>query len=600
MIESIRQLYAILDANTRLHFVLLLIPMIVVTGLEVLSIGLVLPLMQVLIMGNQEGPFTEIISTFLPVMEPGQLAIWVIILFVMAFIIKNILLLIMIFSINFVVANKIATYGRKLFDIYLFLPLEFHFENNSAAIMVNIRTGIGVTLDTVRVVLMMVLDLMLILGAFTILLFTHVTAVIAGATMLGITALVYYKVFSPVLRYWGEMNFKLEQDMVKWITQTFDSIRDVKIMGVHEYLGNIMLDIGKQKYRYECFAKTSIQIPRLLIETTVIIGLLGVVVLLKTTSQSSTDLLYALGIFGMASLRLMPSLNRFLTSAAELRKNAAYISTIFQVFCGKVGNIPPKTPRPASNSMVIKESIKLENVSYRYPEGNIPALKSITIDLKKGQRVGFVGLSGAGKSTLMDIILGLLSPQSGQLLVDGKDVSDNLSAWQAAIGFVPQNSLLLDDTIRRNIAFGVKDDDIDDDQIFRVLKLVNLDDFVNELPRSISTVVGEKGARVSGGQRQRIAIARALYNNPQVLIFDEATSSLDNVTDQKITHAINSISKEKTILIVAHRLSTVRYCDKLIFLSHGEVQAVGTYDQLIEKNREFHQLALIEEENLSD
>ena len=342
MIETIKQLYVILDASTRLQFALLLLPMIVITGLEVLSIGLVLPLILVLIMGNQEGPFTEIVAMFLPTMKPGQLAVWVIILFVVAFIIKNILILIMIFSINLVVANKIAIYGRKLFDIYMFLPLEFHFENNSSAILVNIRTGLGLTIDTVRLVLMMALDLMLILGAFSILLFTQATAVIAAASALGIIGLIYYRVFSPIFRYWGQMGFELENNMFKWITQTFDSIRDVKIMGAQEYLGNIMLNIGKQTYRYECYSKTSIQIPRLLIETTVIIGLLGVVVLLKATNQSPTDLIYALGLFGMASLRLMPSLNRLMTSSSELRRSAAYISTIHQVMSEKVDNKTPK------------------------------------------------------------------------------------------------------------------------------------------------------------------------------------------------------------------------------------------------------------------
>jgi len=597
MLESIKQLYFVLDSKTRFHFAILLLPMLAITGLELISIGLVLPLIQVLVMENQEGPFIEIIATILPTMEPGQLNIWVTVLFVIAFLIKNVFLLLMIFLINLVVANKTATYGQKLFDRYMSLPLEFHFDNNSAAIMVNIRTGLGLTLDTVRVILMMSLDLMLMLGAFMILLFTQATAIITAAVSLGIIALVYHRFFSPIFSYWGQMNLELERDLVRWISQTFDSIRDVKILGAQQYLSSIIFNIGKHKYRYDCFSKTSIQIPRLLIETTIIVGFFGIFIFLKSTSENLTDLFYVLGLFGMASLRLMPSLNRFLTSAAELRRNAAYISTIFEMFSRSFEGTIPKIKKPLLNTMIFKKSIKLENVSYSYPNVKIPALKNINVNIERGQRIGFVGSSGAGKSTLMDLILGLLSPQSGRLLVDEQNVFDHLASWQSILGFVPQEVFLLDDTIRRNIAFGVPDEDIDDDQIIKTLNLAKLEDFVRELPQNISTVVGEKGTRLSGGQRQRIAIARALYHNPQVLVFDEATSSLDNVTEQKISHAIDSISREKTILIVAHRLSTVRFCDKLIFLSRGEVQAIGTYDQLIENNSNFRQLALVEGDN---
>jgi ATP-binding cassette subfamily C protein len=209
----------------------------------------------------------------------------------------------------------------------------------------------------------------------------------------------------------------------------------------------------------------------------------------------------------------------------------------------------------------------------------------------KGQSIGFVGPSGAGKSTLMDIVLGLLEPTTGKFFVDGKEPTDGKLGWQKIIGFVPQQVFLMDDTIRRNIAFGIEDENIDEARISKALKLARLEDFIVSLSDGVSTIVGEHGTRLSGGQRQRIAIARALYREPNVLVFDEATSALDNVTEQEITHAIENLSGEKTILIVAHRLSTVRKCNKIIFMREGHIVSSGSYDELLTNSNDFRKLA---------
>jgi ATP-binding cassette subfamily C protein len=228
--------------------------------------------------------------------------------------------------------------------------------------------------------------------------------------------------------------------------------------------------------------------------------------------------------------------------------------------------------------------------------GEIPAhvhhaFRGIDVAISKGQSVGFVGPSGAGKSTLVDIVLGLLRPQSGRLLIDGDDAFTNLPSWQGRIGFVPQQVGLIDDTMQRNVAFGLEDEDIDEERMNEVVRLVRLDDVISQLPHGLSTVLGESGVRLSGGQRQRVSIARALYRDPDVLVFDEATSALDTETEREIGAAIESLAGERTILIIAHRLSTVRNCDKLVFMKEGRIAAVGRFDDLVRDNAEFRRLA---------
>ena len=236
-------------------------------------------------------------------------------------------------------------------------------------------------------------------------------------------------------------------------------------------------------------------------------------------------------------------------------------------------------------------NIKLQEVTYTYPDAKQPALNKFNIEINKGDTIGFVGASGAGKSTLMDIILGLLEPTSGKLLINEKNAFDDIANWQRHIGFVPQQIFVIDDTIRRNIAFAIADNEIDNTRINTVLKLTQLEQFVESLPNGLDTILGEHGTRLSGGQRQRIAIARALYRDPDVLVFDEATSALDNLTELEITRAIETLAGSKTILIVAHRLSTIRTCNKILFMKEGKIRAIGTYEELLVKNKEFRHLA---------
>lgn len=593
MLKSIAKLIAIMDAQTRVQLALLFIPMLLMTVLEVVSIGLILPVIQVVLLGQTDGELARILIALLPDADQDILGFWVAGIFAVFFIFKNIILLITIYVISLKINHIIADYTKRVFQIYVSKSMIFHFKNNSALLLRNITGGVGVTLESGRLALLMLLDAMLMFGAAFLLIFVEPYATLGATLTLGIIGILFFKIFSPIFRYWGEQSMNLEGEMIKWVNQSLTGIRDVKLMHANGYLASKISDIAHARAKFSSRSVTSIQIPRLLIETAVVVGFLGVISLLLSMDRSSGSVVSILGLFGMAALRIMPSLNRLLISASEIRRRDSYITTIHDavishddedadLFAGE--NIEP---------LPFVSEIVIDDLTYSYPDAEHHALTNFSLSVKKGQTIGFVGPSGAGKSTLMDIILGLLKPSSGLLLIDGSDAYGNIAGWQEHIGFVPQQIFVMDDTIRRNVAFAVNDEEIDDRRVSDVLEMTQFDAFVNGLPDGLDTMLGEHGTRLSGGQRQRIAIARALYRDPDVLVFDEATSALDNVTERDITQTIESLTGDKTIFIVAHRLGTVRNCDKIVFMKDGKFEAHGTYDELIEGNSEFRYLAQV-------
>jgi ABC-type multidrug transport system fused ATPase/permease subunit len=284
-----------------------------------------------------------------------------------------------------------------------------------------------------------------------------------------------------------------------------------------------------------------------------------------------------LGLFATVAFRMLPSVNHMTASIQRLRHSHAMLA-------GLLGELSLEKTRPSSPHtppLPFRESIVLEDVSFRYPSGHENVLEAVNISIPHGSSVGFVGGSGAGKSTLIDVILGLLPPASGRVTVDGRDIQDNLRSWQDSIGYVSQSIYLCDDSIRRNVAFGVREQDIDNAAVKRALKAAQLDTFVDSLPAGGNTFVGERGVRLSGGQRQRIGIARALYHDPKVLVLDEATSALDTQTEQDVMAAVNALHGTKTLIIIAHRLSTVADCDVLYRLDNGRVVQSGSYAEVV-------------------
>jgi ABC-type multidrug transport system fused ATPase/permease subunit len=299
------------------------------------------------------------------------------------------------------------------------------------------------------------------------------------------------------------------------------------------------------------------------------------------SGKELTGILPVLGLFGAAAFRLLPAVNRSILSAQTINLNRPLVD-------GVAADLDLLISKASTNNVHshLASSISVQDLSFSYEMTSTQALTGVSIGISRGEAVGLVGPSGSGKSTLVDILLGLLEPTSGRVLVDGKDIHDNLRRWQDQIGYVPQSIFLTDDTLRRNVAFGLPKDQIDDNALSSAIRSAQLEDFVASLPEGLDTIVGERGVRLSGGQRQRIGIARALYNNPDVLVLDEATSSLDTDTEHGVMQAVQALQGEKTVIIVAHRLSTVEYCDRLYRLENARIVDEGTFSEVTSRTKD--------------
>jgi ABC-type multidrug transport system fused ATPase/permease subunit len=319
-------------------------------------------------------------------------------------------------------------------------------------------------------------------------------------------------------------------------------------------------------------------------------GVMTVVILIIGAGGGATKIIAAMTLFVAAVFRLIPSMNRILMAMNTIRVSQEAVDEIHRDLSFADGRTAAREEAAGPNRIPFEHSIRIDDLSFRYPGSSGVAVEHINLEIRKGESVGLAGASGAGKTTLVDLILGLLAPETGRMTVDGEDIVPRMRTWRRQVGYVPQSIYLTDDTIRRNIAFGVADENIDQARVADAVGLARLDEMVASLPDGLDTVIGEHGIRLSGGQRQRIGIARALYRDPELLVLDEATSSLDTETEHEISNAIDALSGHKTLIIVAHRLSTIRRCDRVIFMEKGRLVDSGSFDQLTEANGSFRRL----------
>ena len=424
-------------------------------------------------------------------------------------------------------------------------------------------------------------DILVTAGLFVLLIGLEPIGTIVTISIFGITSLVFRKFTNSRIETWGKAQNFHKRMLLQHLQQGFGGVKDVKILGTEEYF---VTQYGENLQKNsEVIRRFSIAqiLPRFGLEILTIIGLAVLVSTMVLLDSELAEILPVLGLFGAAAFRLLPAVNRLINNFQIINVSRPQVDEVFDDL-----DLPEQSNQENSDRSVLRNGITVDDISFSYSESLKDAVFEVSVKIGRGEAVGFIGPSGSGKSTLIDILLGLLEPKSGKVLVDGRDIYDDLRGWQDQIGYVPQSIFLTDDTLRRNVAFGLPKDKIDDDAVKAAIRSAQLEEFVASLPDGMETVVGERGVRLSGGQRQRIGIARALYNNPDVLVLDEATSSLDKETEHGVMQAVQALQGDKTVIIVAHRLSTVEYCDRLYRLENAHIVDEGTFSEVTSRTKD--------------
>jgi ATP-binding cassette, subfamily B, bacterial PglK len=491
---------------------------------------------------------------------------------------------------NRVVSHTGVEISSNLLRWYLQMPFVAHVRRNSAELIRNLTESSDLVS---RVVILSVIQLtseaLIVLGLSAVLIWTApLGTLITGALLGGVMFLIGILV-QPRLTRLGRDHQHAYKSSLQSLQQSLNNVREIRIFQKQAYFLDHFVSKRARLARVYYIQGTLQSLPRLLIETAFVFFVVAFIIVLGGTPGQFVSRVPVLGLFAYSILRVMPSLNRIMTYLNNLQWGAGAIDDIYRdMHAARESAL--LTPQESSTVPTLTRFLYLDNVWFRYPGADSFALEEIQLRIEVGESVGVVGETGAGKSTLMDIILGLLEPTRGRLWIDEHELGDNRAGWYAQLGVVPQRIALFDDTLRRNIAFGIDDDEVDLERLKEAISIAQLTEFVSTLRDGINTIVGEDGVRLSGGQRQRVAIARALYRDARLLIFDEGTSALDNLTEAALMDAMGALGRKRTLITVAHRLSTVRRCDRVILLDKGRILDIGSYEALAMRNPKFESM----------
>jgi ABC-type multidrug transport system fused ATPase/permease subunit len=592
----LKKLLALLTPPERKRAGVLMGMILVMAFLDMLGVASILPFMAVL--ANPElvqtnavlnNAFT--ISRHIGIHTPEQflfaLGVLVFVLLVASLAFKA---LITYAQSRFVLMREYSI-GKRLVEGYLHQPYSWFLNRHSADLGKTILSEVGTVIHNgMHPLMTLMAQSTVVLALLILIMIVDPLLAVSVGVVLGVAYAGIFAVMSGRLKRLGQARITANQERFTAVSEAFGAAKEVKVGGLEQAYIQRFAKPAETFAKGQATAQIIAQLPRFAIEAIAFGGMMLVILYLMAKSGSFATALPIIALYAFAGYRLMPALQQIYGAFTQLRFAGPALDALHQDISSLTAidaQQGPLSPLP------LTQAIKLNQVSYRYPNGPQPALKGIDLTIPAHITVGFVGATGSGKTTTVDVILGLLEPQEGNLSVDGQPITAaNRRQWQRAIGYVPQHICLADDSVAANIAFGVNAKDIDQTAVERAAKIANLHEFVvNDLPQGYAATVGERGVRLSGGQRQRIGIARALYHNPQVLILDEATSALDNLTEQAVMEAVNNLGRDITIILIAHRLSTVRQCDQIYLLEQGEVKASGTYDELTAGNQQFAAMA---------
>ena len=503
--------------------------------------------------------------------------------------------LVVIFGVKAIVAiliNKaILSYSFKqgvilralLMDSYQQLPYTEFIDRNSSKYIYNIQQMAGsFSQGILQSILRLASEAIVALTLLVLLALTNFSALVMLVIMLGSTMYIFDWLFKAKMERYGRLSNEYSTRMVKGIQEGMDGLKEIRILKKEKYFYNAVHDSAKDYAEVSVKSQVIHTAPRYIIEFILILFVVSLVFVAQFMKQDVTELLPVLSMFGLAAIRLVPSTNQILSGVSQLRSGRHTVNELYN----DIENIRNKSQVSPSSKKLIKiepfQSITLNKISFSYPKAKDLSINEISLKIFSGDTVGLIGTSGSGKTTLVDIFLGLLEVQSGDVLYNDKKLSKNDSSLYSQVAYLPQQVFLIDSTLRKNIAIGITESEIDDDKLNKAIEQALLTKLVSKMPHGINTELGERGIKLSGGQRQRVALARAFYHGRNILVMDESTSALDNKTEKEIVDVIDRLHGKKTIIVIAHRLTTLKHVDIIYKLDNGRIVQKGTYSDIVD------------------
>ncbi len=578
MVRILKKFGLLLNSRQKKKIGVIVVLMLIGAILETMSVSLVVPLITALMQDNfmETNQFAVLFCDITGIETTREFVLVIIVSLIVLFILKDAFLFFEYYvQTQFICRNRMET-QKRLMEVYLNRPYEFSLNASSGEIMRVIKNDTAGTYSLLTTIMSFFTEAIVAFALIIAIIVVGAQMAVMVAVLLGIVMLFIYKGIKPVLRREG-YSYQYNNAVANtWILQSIAGIKEVKVAHKEQFFVQEYSTYAKKAVETEKISSVLGNAPRLIIEAITISGMLGYIGVMVFNGREINTLLPQLSAFAVAAVRLLPSANRMSAALNSMAYAEPQLDKTIENLrvAEDFENQDKKVleQKKSDKTITLQKECGLKDITFAYPNTDKNVLEAADMRIPVGASVGIVGPSGAGKTTAVDILLGLLEPQKGMACSDNVDIKEGYGSWLSHLAYIPQMIYMLDDTIRANVAFGFTKEQIDDEQVWRAPDEAQLGDFIRTLPEGLDTTIGERGVRLSGGQRQRIGIARALYTDPELLIFDEATSALDNETEAAIMESINSLHGKKTMIIIAHRLTTIKECDIVYRVENGKIQ----------------------------
>jgi ABC-type multidrug transport system fused ATPase/permease subunit len=577
-----KESWSLLNLKQKKYAIFLFILMFLAMILESLSIGIILPLISILLKGEIDTSFFSYFFVFGTLTGKNLVYIGLSVTLII-FLIKSLSLVFNLWQQTKFLRNLQFELTNRLFEYYLKSDYIFFLQNNSAHLYRNLTDLTSTFVSYIKASMVFLGEIIVFIGIAFVLFYVDFLGTTIILFSVGIVSFLIYVLTIEKISLLGEQRNIVGGELNKHLLQGMASAKDVKIL---DREADLIHQVDKNLFKHTRLIQI-IQfitgLPRFSFEILMVCTFSALIFVMIDAKKEMIDIIQYLGIFAVASFRIVPGASRILSSYQHIKYIEPSVKILLQEFDSKDNSYMKRDylPKDLSTPLKFQKEINIINLSFSYPTRKEFLLSKISLTIKKGDFVGVIGETGSGKSTLINLLTGLLKPTEGKVEVDELNINENLKGWHKKIGYVPQSVYLTDDTIRKNIAFGLLEDNIDNNLVQQAVEKASLSQFLDSLPNGLETIVGEKGIRLSGGQQQRIGIARALYRDPEILILDEATSSLDQSTEKAIVESISFLKRKKTLIIITHRLSTVKNCDKIFCVDKGKIIKQGLPEEIL-------------------